>query len=104
MGAVSAAGGIGQRMDATHEVARLPSLPRQHVFFDPSRERVVDLLDGAVLVDHQHADVDHVEDRPEVGPFLGQRFFGPLAVGDVADDLRGPDDLAVLVLYRGDGH
>ncbi len=36
------------------------------------------------------------------GPLQG--LLGPLALGDVADDLRGPDDPAVVVLDRGDGH
>ena len=81
MRGVTAAGGFRQRMDAAHKVARLIAVADGHVSSEPAGDRVVDLPDRAVLVDHQHADVDHVEDGLEIGMFLGQglgqRFAAP---------------------------
>ena len=89
-------------MDAGNHVARLIVDARRQISSQPARERIIDPLDGAVLVDQQHADVHHVEDRAELrvggfqlaGALLDQFLqvmamffqfrFGPLALGDVA--------------------
>ncbi len=71
-----------QAHEPGHHPQRLPEVVRGHV------GELLQVLVGAGQV--------------VGGPLQG--LLGPLALGDVAEDLRGPDDPAVLVLDRRDGH
>ena len=94
--------GPANGVDAAENVARLTVAACRQIPSDPSRERVVDPLDGAVLVDQEYADVGDVEERLklrvgglqltgalldqflQVMPILSKFRFGLLAFGDVA--------------------
>ena len=59
--------GSGDRMDAADDVAGLTVAAGRKTSSDPSRERVVDPFDDAMLVDQEDADVGDVEDGLKLG-------------------------------------